>query len=44
MDIMQAIQERHSVRSYTDKIIGQEIQEELGNEIGACNQESGLHI
>lgn len=44
MDIMQAIQERHSVRSYTDKIIGQEIQEELGNEIGDCNQESGLHI
>lgn len=44
MDIMQAIQERHSVRSYTDKIIGQEIQKELGNEIGACNQESGLHI
>lgn len=44
MDIMKAMQERHSVRSYTDKVIEQEIREGLLSEIKACNQESGLHI
>lgn len=44
MNIMEAIKERHSVRSYLDKKIPQEIVSELQNEITNCNQESGLHI
>lgn len=44
MDLMKAIQERHSVRSYVDKLIEPQIKEELTNEINVCNKESGLHI
>lgn len=44
MDIMKAMQERHSVRSYIDKVIEPEIKEELTSEIKVCNKESGLHI
>lgn len=44
MDVMEAMKKRHSVRSYTDKIIPQEAVLQLQNEIDSCNQESGLHI
>lgn len=44
MDIMQAIRERHSVRSYTDKAIEGEIKEELRSYMEQCNKESGLHM
>lgn len=44
MDIMKAIEERHSVRQYLDKKIPEDIVEELKKEIEICNQESGLHI
>lgn len=44
MDIMEAIQLRHSVRSYTDKKIEGEVLEELKAEVEACNRESGLNI
>ena len=44
MDIMEAMQLRHSVRRYTDKKIEGEVLAELKAEIEACNQESGLHI
>ncbi len=44
MTIMEAIESRHSVRSYENKPIPTEIVEELQAEINRCNQESGLHI
>ena len=44
MDILQAMEERHSVRSYT----GQDIEEAIADQLQAltdeCNAESGLHI
>lgn len=44
MTIMEAINGRHSVRSYIDKKISHEIISQLQNEIDICNKESGLHI
>ena len=44
MTINEAIQTRHSVRSYTDRKIPDEIISRLSTEIDSCNQESGLHI
>jgi hypothetical protein len=44
MTIIEAMQQRHSVRSYTDKKIPAETVNRLQEEISACNQESGLHI
>lgn len=40
----EAIENRHSVRSYQDKAIPAEIVAELEKEIAACNAEGGLHI
>lgn len=44
MTIMEAIEKRHSVRSYQDKAIPADIVERLEKEIAACNAEGGLHI
>lgn len=44
MDILQAIQERHSVRAYTGRKIEEGKQNKLDALIKACNKESGLHI
>lgn len=44
MDLLQAMKERHSVRSYTNKPIEGEIKEKLSAFIAQCNQESHLHI
>lgn len=44
MDLMEAIEKRHSVRSYTDKKIDGSVKTELQSCIEQCNQESGLHI
>ena len=44
MDIMEAMQARHSVRSYTDKPIEGETLEMLEKTNDECNRESGLHI
>lgn len=44
MTIEEAMQLRHSVRSYTEKSIPGEAAERLKAEIDACNRESGLHI
>jgi len=44
MDVLTAIKTRHSVRSYTGKVIDNETLSELRAEIEACNKESGLHI
>ncbi len=44
MTIQEAMQQRHSVRSYTDEKIPQDVVIRLTAEIDACNRESGLHI
>lgn len=44
MDLMQAINARHSVRQYMDKPLERDIIAELEKEIELCNSESGLHI
>ena len=44
MDLLQAMKERHSVRSYTDKKIEGEVKEDLQKFIEKCNNENGLHM
>lgn len=44
MDVYEAIKKRHSVRSYTDKKIEENIRQELEDTIKQCNKESGLNI
>lgn len=44
MNILEAMQARHSVRQYIDKPIDETIVLELENEIRKCNEESGLNI
>ncbi|MGN1368299.1 MAG: nitroreductase family protein [Aristaeellaceae bacterium] len=44
MTIMEAIENRHSVRSYQDKAIPADIVAALEKEIAACNAEGDLHI
>ncbi|SBW09580.1 conserved hypothetical protein [uncultured Eubacteriales bacterium] len=44
MDLLQAIEMRHSVRAYLDKPIDPATLAALWAEIERCNQESGLHI
>lgn len=44
MNIYEAIKSRHSVRSYFDQSIPNDIISQLNDEIEVCNRESGLHI
>ncbi len=44
MDLLQAMQERHSVRIYTGQEIEEEKRMKLNAMIGECNEESGLNI
>lgn len=44
MNIEELIRSRHSVRSYTDRIIEPSVEQELTDCITGCNQVSGLHI
>lgn len=44
MDIMQAVRERHSVRSFTEQKIEGDALNSLKQEIADCNMESGLNI
>ena len=44
MDIKEAILNRHSVRTYLDKPLEQDVIEKLRAIIDRCNEESGLHI
>ena len=44
MDLLEAIKARHSVRSFTDKIIEGEIESSLQETVDECNRESGLNI
>ena len=44
MDIFEAMQNRHSVRQYTNKAIETEKIDALTKLIGECNRDSGLHL
>ena len=44
MNLMEAINVRHSVRQYKNKSLDKEIISALQAEIESCNKESGLHI
>ena len=44
MDILQAMEQRHSVRQYTPEPLGEEAITTLRQEIERCNKASGLHI
>lgn len=44
MDIMEAMQARHSVRQYLDKPIDADIREKLDAYVDACNQEGDLNM
>ncbi len=44
MTIIEAMQARHSVRSYQDRPIPEDVKAALQAEVDACNAESGLHI
>jgi len=44
MDLMEAIEKRHSVRQYDDKKIEGEVEKDLREEIESCNKESALKI
>ncbi len=44
MDLMEAIQKRHSVRAYTEKTIEPQVRETLLELVQKYNQESGLHM
>lgn len=44
MNQMEAMQQRHSVRSYLTKPLSSEVRSALQEEIAACNREGGLHI
>ena len=44
MDLIDAMRERHSVRSYSEKAIDGDIKTELLSYIEQCNKESGLHM
>lgn len=44
MTILEAIKQRHSVRSYTDRPIEDEKMQQLVRLVNECNDESGLHI
>lgn len=44
MELLEAMEQRHSVRSYNDKKIEGEVREQLQQKIKECNRESGLHM
>lgn len=44
MDLMDAMRERHSVRSYRERAIDGDVKKELLSYIEHCNEESGLHM
>lgn len=44
MDVLQAMKERHSVRSYTDHPVEGRIKDDLSSYINDCNRDGQLHI
>jgi len=44
MELLEAMKNRHSVRSYTDRKIEGDTLEELRRTVDECNRDSGLNI
>lgn len=44
MDLLEAMKQRHSVRTYTNRRIEGAVKEELQQFVDHCNNESGLHM
>ena len=44
MDLLEAMEKRHSVRAYTDRELEKEVRGQLEAFIQQCNRESGLHM
>lgn len=44
MDVLQAMKERHSVRSYTNRPVEGRIKDDLSSYINDCNRDGQLHI
>ena len=44
MDVLKAIEKRHSVRSYVDKELATAVVEALNEEIEACSREGGFNV
>ena len=44
MNLLEAMEQRHAIRAYTDEPVDPSTLSILQAEIDACNQESGLHI
>lgn len=44
MDILEAINTRHSVRSYTDQKIDGEVLDKMQQAVAECNIDGDLHI
>ena len=44
MDVLEAVRERHAVRSYSERELGADIIKKLEDKIKECNKESGLHM
>lgn len=44
MEVLEAMEKRHSVRAYTDRKIEGEVKAKLQSFLEACNRESGLHL
>ena len=44
MELFEAMQQRHSVRKYKDRPLGESVKKVLRQKIEECNRESGLHM
>ena len=44
MELLEAMEKRHSVRRYVDKAMEAEVLQEIQEEIDVCNREGDLHI
>lgn len=44
MELLDAMKERHSVRSYEDRALDVSVKKAIQKKIDECNTESGLHI
>ena len=44
MELLEAMEQRHSVRSYEDRPLEPEVRAELTDFLAQCSQESGLHM
>ena len=44
MELLDAMKERHSVRSYEDRALDGSVKKAIQKKIDECNTESGLHI